>query len=217
MYVVGLLVPWTISMALRVRRREIHPVETFCFFLTMLVLVAYLRTPGFYRYFFLANVVLLIAFPFALEDLIHRVVRLFPRWKAQLASRDLAFLACALLILAQSHRLLRRSFILTTYGSTQTAQMTEYFNSKFERERQPYIYDVPEVVPFLPTKNYSQWIEVSGNGRFQVGLSLQEALAKKVGTIILNEKRLGLEAEEFKEYQEVARASRYVVLERKSK
>lgn len=226
LYMVGLLVVWVGSVVMRVLearktqrliRETFSVVETFSLVFVLLVLMAYLRTPGFYRYFFLANVVILVAFPFALEDVIRRVVSRFPSWKAEHVARDLAAVLCIGLIVLQGDRLFRTSYIASTYHSSQTARLEEYFATRFDRSQKAYVYDVPEVVPFFPTRNYSQWIEVSGGGTFQVGVPLADALASDADIIIVNEKRYYQELDTFKDYHPLTQVVRYILLARNAR
>ncbi len=223
LYVVGLLSVWLVSIIWRLWTKrasfseapaQFSVVETFCFLFVGLVLTAYLRTPGFYRYFFLANSVLLLVLPGVLQDVLRRVWERFSGWRADVVARDLATALCVGLILFQGYRLFHGSFITTTYASTQTAELTRYFTHDFDKNRQPYLYDVPEIAPFLPTQRYSQWIEVSGGGVFALGVPLSEELIAKPDTIIIHEKRWGQEKALFPGYHQAAYVVRYVVLER---
>lgn len=220
LYVAGLLAVWMIFLAWRGMDRSSEqripsPVETCALLFVILVLLAYLRTPGFYRYFFLANMVVLLAFPLALEKIIGRILHHFPAWKAGPTSRDLGTIACLLLVGFQAWQLFNRSYIITTYSSTQTAQLEQYFGSTFDRNRHAFLYDVPELGIFLPTQHYSQWIEVSGGGLFAVGYPLEDAINARIDTILLNEKRFHDEESKFTDYRVAAQVTRYIILERK--
>jgi 4-amino-4-deoxy-L-arabinose transferase-like glycosyltransferase len=222
-YALGLFVVWAISFVarvwdIRVRKQEdAQPpsaVETFAFLFVILVFLAYLRTPGFYRYFFVANVMIFPAFPSALQDILRRIVARLPSWNARTVSRDLSILLCLLLIGFQGFRLFNGSFITTSLRSAQTAELEAYFWTQFKPAQPPYVYDVPELVPFLRTDEYHQWIEVSGGGTFSLGVPLEDALAAKVGTILVHEKRYNMELDRFADYHQTAMIVRYVVLER---
>jgi 4-amino-4-deoxy-L-arabinose transferase-like glycosyltransferase len=220
LYVLGLYAAWTTSLALRLIKRSgdvskrPKPAETCAWLFGVLILIAYLRTPGFYRYFFYANVVALFAFPAALENVIYRASSRFRSWNTKNVAQDLAVFILMALTAFQGYHLFTNAFINTTYTSTQTAQLEHYFNTEFEQWREPYVYDAPAIPPFLPTDNYSQWIEISGHGRFAVGIPLNEALAAQPDTIIANEKRWHNERATFIQYQEIAQIEHYIVAER---
>ncbi|MEO5927993.1 MAG: glycosyltransferase family 39 protein [Patescibacteria group bacterium] len=222
LYMVGLLIIWVVSYVARIRdaRRSaqaltsvISAVETFCLAFVLLILAAYVRTPGFYRYFFLANVFILLPLPFAIQDLVTRVLRRVPSLKTGMTSRYAAVFIWGILLMVQGYRLFFGSYITTTYASTQTAELEQYFGHDFEPERRVYLYDVPEIMPFLPTKNYSQWMELSGGGGFQMGIPLHEALSAKPDAIIVHEHRYNEELDHFPGYHQAAFVVRYVVLE----
>jgi len=219
LYVLGLYAVWTASLAFRLRKRNDaserpSAAEACAWIFGVLILIAYLRTPGFYRYFFYANVAAIFAFPAALHTLLKNLFAYAPSWNARNVSRDLATILCAGLVAFQAYHMFTNAYISRTYKNTQLPQLERYFGTEFERWRQPYVYDAPEITPFLPVNDYSQYIEVSGVEQYAVGLPLDEALAAKPDSIILNEKRWNDERDTFSEYREIIQIEHYVVAER---
>lgn len=217
LYVVGLYAVWTLSILFRMKKRDSNRVsaaESCAWMFGVLILAAYLRTPGFYRYFFYANVIAIFAFPAALEYVIRRISSYFKRWNAVHVAKDLAVFLTVALVLLQGYRLFTTSYIATTYKGTQTAALERYFSTGFESWREPYIYDAPVIPPYLPTERYTQFIEVSGHGRFALGPSLEEMLNRQVQTIILGEKYWYANPKMFSEYKLVEQIQHYVVVER---
>jgi len=203
-------------MAFRIRKWNSvsgrpYAAETCAWIFGTLILIAYLRTPGFYRYFFYANVAAILAFPAALELVLKNLITHARSWNTNTLSRDLTILVCVGLVTFQTYHMFTKAYISRTYTTTQIPLLEQYFGTEFESWRQPYVYDAPEIVPFLTGSAYSQYIEGSESGQFAVGIPLEEALASEPGTIILNEKRWYDEPETFSRYETIVQLQHYVV------
>jgi hypothetical protein len=210
---------WIISFILRWRdgrnpQVKPGPAESAVLLFTLIIIIAWLRSPGFYRHFFPAEVTSLLALPAVMEDLLKRFVARFPSWNAKRVARNAMTCILLMLIAGHTYRLFFNPYLSKSYRSTQTTQLRTYFDTRFEAWRSPYVYDSPEIVQFLHTTNYTQWIEAAGLSRFAVGPPLDKALARKTDTLIMNEKRWTAERASFSDYHEIAMISRYVVAER---
>ncbi len=143
---------WTVSYALRKLRRESIPLaEEALLFFSILVFLAYLRTAGYYRYFFPAQVFALLYLPQSLWYLVGK--------RSQLFSRVVIVGLCGL-ILFQAYETAFRSWTATHYNSTRTEALQKYFAS-VPAEEEIFVYQAPEVVPFLDGRPVYQYVEIT--------------------------------------------------------
>ncbi|MBI2618389.1 glycosyltransferase family 39 protein [Candidatus Kaiserbacteria bacterium] len=133
---------WAFSVF--IRRLKISLAECTAFFFSFLILVAYLRTLGWYRYFFEAQILSLIFLPYALYSMTH--------------TRRFAPLIITILIALNVYQLGFRSFTAEYYTSTATADIERYL-SLYPINTSFFVYNAPEVVIFLPSGNYYQYIK----------------------------------------------------------
>src|SRR3989344_3184425 len=141
LYVLMLSIVWAASIFFR--SSTITLVEWVSFTFLALIMAAYMRTLGWYRYFFPAQVVSLLFLPIALRSLPY-LKRYTP-------------LILAALIVFNAYQLLWNSFVAENYGSTKTAELQAYFGS-YGADTSFFVYNAPEVVTFLPTRTYYQYL-----------------------------------------------------------
>ncbi|HUQ30354.1 MAG TPA: glycosyltransferase family 39 protein [Candidatus Paceibacterota bacterium] len=158
LYTVGIAFVW--AAALWVRRtaqEDIPSEERIAFVFAMLVILAYLRTGGFYRYLFPAQAVMLIFFPHALMRISMFAHSFFPR----LQSRLVAMSFITLLGMLGSYQVLFHSWVAEAYTSQKTAFWESYL-SEVSTTTSIFFYNAPEVAAFAPHRNYYQYIENFG-------------------------------------------------------
>lgn len=163
LYMLVIFLPWVFSFYLRHKegkRASIAEITAFAF--TVMILLAFLRTPGWYRYFFPAMIVALLYFPQSAQTV----------W--EWLSGKLAFLkqvpwlpyaGFTLLILLQFYQLGWNSYVASAYGSTRTAEMSAYFGA-LDPAKTVLLYNVPEVAIFLPNPDFYQYINPHVNQNF---------------------------------------------------
>ena len=145
---------WSAALWVR-RRRRVSLVETSAFIFSLLVLAAYLRTAGWYRYFFEAFVLTLMFLPYSLTLLyaeIQKKWRIFSRYTLLVPG------VCLVLVAVQFYQLNYTSWVAETYASTKTASIEAYM-STLPTDASVFVYNAPELVPFLETGEYYQYIE----------------------------------------------------------
>jgi hypothetical protein len=154
MYFLLLMLIWAASVAARVyKRMPISLTETIAFSFSILVWLAYLRTAGWYRYYFPAEIVALIFVPSSLYFL----ADLLPLKKLSIAFS----VAClALLLAVQSYQLLFGSWVAVHGGRTTTHDMEAYMAS-LPKDSSFFVYNVPAAVIFLQTQNYYQYLVIT--------------------------------------------------------
>jgi 4-amino-4-deoxy-L-arabinose transferase-like glycosyltransferase len=182
-----------------------------------LILVAYLRTPGWYRYFFPTQIIAFIYFPASLRFCWNKIYS-FGRSRGYAPTgyfliRLLSHVPCVIiagLIFLQAYQASFNSWVATTYRSTMTRELTEYFKT-FDPTKS--IFVVPEIIVFLPNDNYYHFINVVG---FTFGD--EEALGavmKGIPDFLITSKYIWDTPDRpYTLYQEKTRIGRYVIAER---
>ena len=157
--------------------------EMCAFFFTILILLAYLRTPGWYRYLFLANILTLLFFPSALRSLLSGVASRFRGHLTGAAVVSYVTGVFLILLLAfQTYHMVFDSWVSGTAGSNKTAALSAYFDA-LPQGKSVFVYDVPEVVPFLKTADYYQYF--SAGGVWVAGAQYLPDITKGVPDIIV--------------------------------
>jgi len=154
MYFLLLMLIWVASVTVRIYKRiPISLTETIAFSFSMLVWLAYLRTAGWYRYYFPAEVVTLVFAPSSL----YLLADFLPYKKL-----SVAFSAVCLVLLlgVQSYQLLFGSWVAVHGGRTTTHDMEAYM-ATLPKNGSFFVYNVPAAVIFLPTQDYYQYLVIT--------------------------------------------------------
>lgn len=181
LYCGALTALWALATGIRIYRKEkIFLAEWVALMFSLLILLAYLRTAGWYRYFFEAMVLALIFAPQNLRVIAREAEVLLPRM------RVIALVPVVLILLGsmQFYQLNFSSWVADHYGSTQTAMLEQYF-SGFSTSTSVLVYNAPELVPFLLTKNYYQYVDIDPAGSLAYGTENLALLAKGVPERVL--------------------------------
>ena len=208
-YFFFLFLVWFVSLVIRARGK--HPItlaESVAFFYTALVIVAYLRVEGWYRYFFTANVVAFLFFPNALFI----IARAISKKYARIARSFLVVpvLLIVLMLLMHFYKLQSDSFVARSYNDTGTAELTGYFKN-FNSLKTIFVFDIPNAVPFLPHNQYYQAIFFE---RKTVG-TIQPVLRGIPDTILVKDSAYKEKADIFGLYEARDLVRDIVLLERK--
>lgn len=163
-YLLVLSLIWIGSFVIRVSKKvPVSLTEKIALIFTVLVLAAYLRTAGWYRYFFVAQIVTIAFVPHAVSVWITMFVQKYKSWRGRdtsisnVSSFRITLGCCTLLFLIQGYQLLFTSWVATHYSSTKSAELTEFF-STVPPDTTYFLYDVPEIVEFLPHQSYYQYL-----------------------------------------------------------
>lgn len=204
---------WVVAIVLRILKPSVGRIsfaETVVFLYAIFVVLAYLRTAGWYRYFFTANIIALLFSPQSFLVIMYAIYEKVPRLRWLHPTATL-IIATALLFGVHFYKLLFDSFVARSYHDTNTATYERYF-STLDSQKSIFVYDVPEVVIFLPTRNYYQI--------FKFGRTIGEEKIIEIerGTpdiIIVGRQAAKDEKELFSLYQEKDSLMKIVILERK--
>lgn len=152
LYFVSALFVWVASYAVRRFRRETIPLtEEALMFFSILVLLAYLRTAGYYRYFFPAQVFVVLYFPFS--------VLYLTRGYDRLISRSTTVLLFGL-ILFQAYETAFRSWTAVHYDSALTTSFERYFKNLPSGE-EIFVYQAPEAMTFVGERPAYQFVQIA--------------------------------------------------------
>ncbi len=200
---------WAFGIAVRARAREhVSAAEWTAFLFSSLVLIFYLRTPGWYRYFFPATMLAILFAPHSLEFLYARVTQ-----RVGFAARVPVIAACVcMLAFFQMYQLGWSSWVASYYASTRTEDLQAFFatTSPFESF---FLYNVPEVAVLLLSDNYYQFLRPHP----QQLIGKQELSVLERGTanlVIVNGETYRADRTPFGRYRVKAEVNRYTVLER---
>lgn len=150
MYFMILLGSWVASFIVRLRRKVyISYIESVAFSFSALIFLAYLRTVGYYRYFFLGQVFALMYFSLTISTLL----------SGKISKRAVSAIF-ALLIVFQFYQTGFHSWVASYYQGTRTRELTTYFKTQ-SPEQIFFLYQVPEVALFLPMSTYFQYMKVT--------------------------------------------------------
>lgn len=154
LYTVFIILAWAVAFFARIKAKvKMHVAEIVAFIFSILIFAAYLRTSGMYRYFFTAQAITLIFFPFSALYISEMISKKFTFWKSKKMFTALMIILCLLGI----YQLCFDSWVADTYSSHKTADLYKYF-SGVSTSTSVFFYHAPEVVPFMNGRNYYQYI-----------------------------------------------------------
>ncbi|MFA5830721.1 MAG: glycosyltransferase family 39 protein [Candidatus Paceibacterota bacterium] len=214
LYLLLLTLVWATALFLRFFRREnISFSETVSFIFTLLIYVVFLKSPGWYRYFFPAQLVVFLFAPNAILILFRSISFRFSFLKKS-AVPSVIFLII-FLSSSQLYQTFCNSFVAEYYNSKRTALIESYFASN-PNDKKYFLYNVPELVIFLPNDNYYQYIINSHVDQVFGGAELKKIKEGIPDIIILPVAVYKERAQNFALYAESGDiAGRYVVLQKK--
>lgn len=213
-YFFTLFIVWTVAIGIRfLEKRHTTAVEIAAYFFTLLIVLAYLRTAGWYRYFFPAEVVTLLFIPISLEDItafLRKNIALFDKLSI-IKSTPMVILVC--LVLIHFYQLFFSSWVAQYYDSTITSELSAYV-SNFNPKQSIFIYDSPELVPFLPTTNFYQYLELDPT--FTIGAKQLVTLAAGIpDSVVVKRDVWEKNMQQLQHYAVNSTFNRYILLKRK--
>ncbi len=151
-YTLAMLFIWFITIFIRFKRKEnITLSEYILFSFSVLVLVAYLRTPGYYRYFIQTEMISLI---FLSSNLLY-LSKTFSKMGKFLFIVSVSGIVCI-----QAYQMFNNSWIYTHEKSQRSSLLKKELES-LSSDKEVFLYQAPEVATFIPHDNYSQYLEVT--------------------------------------------------------
>lgn len=207
-YFLSLIILWVSSLFYaRQTKQKISMAEALAFGFTLITLLVFLRTKGYYRYFFPAQVVAIVFLPIILERF--KALNIYKKLKFALIPSLIIFL-----IIFQFYQTFFHSWISEYKNGTNSAELQSYFGN-YNSSRSLLLYDVPEVGIFLPPATaYYQYIKISDE--IIIGQDNLDKVAQKIPrTIVMSGLFWSLHQDSFAGFKPVSTTlSRYVVLQK---
>jgi len=169
LYLLAMMMVWLAALILRSLRKILIPSEEIMSFVfCCLIIVAYLRIAGWYRYIFPAQIVAIIYFVSSLKYLADWFCGRHNRKFSVLSKHTNTYIFVLVLTIAifGVYGVIFNSWVADSYMSHKTAFWQEYFK-KIPSNQSFFFYNVPEVAIFSQNRNYYQFIEPTG-GPFSV-------------------------------------------------
>lgn len=208
-YVFGSVVVWGGSLWLRKENETpVSVAETTAFFFSLVIMLAFLRLPGWYRYLFPAVIPALVVLPFTATH-VYRALqgRFFPALKQ---FSWIPYCVLFLVILAQFYQVGFTSFVAQYYDSHRTED-SRLVLQEIMGDQTVFFYNVPELVILLPHRNYYQFLHPHKSLR--LGEEVLPILAAGEADVVLATIPVyESEPDLFASYEESERMNRYVVL-----
>jgi len=200
LYFLGLMCIWSFSFIIKYKEKIGRSLgETTAFIFSWLIFLAYLRTPGFYRYFFPGELLALVYLTSSLIYIFKGKVKII-----------VIYTALILLVLFQLYQTLFHSWVADYYNSVGTSDLNRYFES-IDRSEEVFIYQAPEILLFLPHNNYYQYIEITD--KVHIGEKNLPLLASgSIKKVILPIKTYAALSDSFSHYRISREVDKYLVL-----
>ena len=162
---------WTFILFIRIKRKEIIKIsELILYLFSILIFLAYLRTVGYYRYFFLGEFITLVMLVPNLLYLLNRNIY-----------KIICTITIIILIGIQSYQLIYTGWTAQYRNSNQSYLLREFLGN-IPSDKEIFIYQAPELVTFIKHENYSQFMDITSTIR--VGSTSIDRLMKKLPDII---------------------------------
>jgi len=211
LYTFVLLLVWAVSMY--VRRRAGRPASTTelsAFMFCMMIIAAYLRLPGWYRYIFPAAAVSLIFLPVASVVVFEYLRKRFSGLE-RIAFAPYVFFA--LMSAGQLYQVAFSSYVADYYDGHRTRDLSATL-AMLAPEKSILLYNVPEVAVLLHTQNYYQYLKPheTDDGELLGRNNLALLRAGTFDYVIINSSVYQLRLSDFSKYALLGTANRYSVL-----
>ncbi len=168
-YTLLLMVIWTIAIIKnKFNKIKIGSTQLFLYIFSLLILVAYIRTTGYYRYFFIAE---FIALTFFISNL-----------KCLFKNKIIIYFIAIPLILYQIYNLNYSSWVSKSIDNSQSEDL-QLLLSNISDKNEIFVYQAPEIVTFIKGENYSQYLQITSS--IQVGSTSLTRLAEKKPELIV--------------------------------
>lgn len=212
LYAAVLTCIWLAAIFVRLYRREkISLAEQSALFFSMLVFAAYLRTAGWYRYFFEALCFAVLFFAPSLQILVSTATRRFSKLPHSVHYAGTA--ALCVLIGMQFYQLNFSSWVAEYYQSTRSSQVQAFFQA-YPKDRSIFVFNSPAAVVFLASRNYYQYLQPTA----AIGYGNDELELVRLGIpddVLISPDQYEANPQLFTRYATSTTAGAYLILSRK--
>lgn len=168
-YTLLMILVWTVALFIRLKKGyRIKISESVLYLFSILIILAYLRTIGYYRYFLLGEFV-------AITVLFTNISYLTK------TSLKAIYITSIILIGIQSYQLLYTSWIAQYRNSSQSSEL-KMFLGNIPEDKEIFVYQAPELTTFISHENYSQFMDITETIR--VGSTSLDRIRKGLPSVI---------------------------------
>lgn len=200
---------WAVALYVRRKTARLSAAELSAFIFCMLIIVAYLRLPGWYRYLFPATTIALLFFPSSVLSIFKYMQE---RWSVWKKLPWLPYAALALLFCAQLYQVMFSSYVSRQYASTHTHDGAAAL-AELPKSSSIFLYNLPELAVLLPSRNYYQYLEPAPG--MAIGAGELAVLQKGVATFaVVSPKVYAANPALFAAYQPFENVSGFEILKR---
>lgn len=214
-YLLVVMLIWTSSLITRkIARKNISMEEIIAFTFSLLVGTAFLRTAGYYRYLFPAQILSLLYLPNSLVEISNYVREKFSNSTMIVKIFSIKAVGGLIVIffIFGAYQLSFDSWVADYYESRKTAFWQEYFSKMPENEK-IFFYNTPEIAMFSRSKNYFQYLDLSPAGLLVGEENIILISAGQADKIILKTGVFNEDKERFlKHYHYLGEAYKYAIL-----
>ncbi|MEN9614146.1 MAG: hypothetical protein RLZZ347_453 [Candidatus Parcubacteria bacterium] len=199
-YALEVFIVWVCAIATRIKTKsKILFSEATLFAFAILVMCAYLRTVGYYRYFFLAEFISLLYLPQSLLII----------WPKKVP-KPILYGGIIFLVLFQIYQTQFHSFTSDSRMSVRSHEL-ELFAQSIPTQKSLFVYQVPELVTFLKDVRYYQYMDVTTTIHIG-GQSIPKLLNGTADIVFVNRDIYQAHPELFGRYGNGRYIDRYVAL-----
>ncbi|MFZ2522312.1 MAG: glycosyltransferase family 39 protein [Minisyncoccia bacterium] len=201
-YFLGTLLIWIVSYFYRIKKAvPINFSESLALMFSILIFLAFFRTPGYFRYFFLAQFISLVYLLPSLNSLFsHTKLSKFILW------------GIGILIVFHIYMTSFHSWVASHYRGTRSHDISILAN-EISDDGKILFYQVPEFIIFLKNNNYHQFIDITA--LIKVGEE-NKALVENgyFDKIVINDSVYDKNDSMFKYYGRVGGLDHYIILKK---
>ncbi len=211
-YFFAVFICWLSAFSIKFFRKEKKAslAETAAIFFSGLIFLAYLRTPGWYKNFFPAMMLALLYFPasiYAIFEFVSGHTCFFKKSLAKFFAAAVIFL----LVAVNAYKLIFSSWVADNYQSSATQALADYFSG--HHYENVFVYNAPETVIFLRTKDYYQFLEPTNY--IKIGEDQLDYLSGgKADFVVIGESFYNRDRRYFNLYKVKDTVDRFLILEK---
>ncbi|OGH68010.1 MAG: hypothetical protein A3C15_04125 [Candidatus Magasanikbacteria bacterium RIFCSPHIGHO2_02_FULL_50_9b] len=209
---------WATSLAIRgIGTRSVSLIETHAALFSLFMIGIFLLSPGWYRYFFPAQILALLFFPSSLSCVVAWLHGHQSRVPVQIPTRAITVCVVLLMSVAQAYQTGFNSYIANYYGSDRNQHMQRDF-AALPVGPTYFFYNVPELLLFVSAPiAYYQFI---GSSAVPHAIGLESVAALQSGVadfVIVNQQAYRGHENEFVQYEPDRQIARvYLILKKRN-
>jgi len=212
-YLLIIMFVWLLSIIISRRKKmQISATEVASFTFSLLISMAYLKTNGWYRFIFPAQIISLIYFPRSLSACSEFISEKLKYPVFSRVAKSFWIIPVISFAALGTYQIMFSSWVAEAYKSDKTAFWENYFRN-IPREKTLFFYNVPEVAALDFGAKYYQYIapagwEIGASGLKMIDLGVPDSIVLRTDAFEGNENR-------FSKYRSQMKAYKYTILIKK--